>query len=73
MPKIIKKTVEVYADLFKSVPFVPDQGINMVVSSRLAQQRPLPKGFGTHANNFATMGRWRNWLKKVGSISFTDN
>jgi NitT/TauT family transport system substrate-binding protein len=40
--KAIRKTVEVYADLFKPVPYVPDQGINVVVQ-QLGQRRPLPK------------------------------
>jgi len=42
--KVIKKTVEVYADLFKPVPYVPDEGIRVVVQE-LAQRRPLPKEF----------------------------
>ena len=40
--RIIKKTVEVYADLFKPVPYVPDQGISVVLQE-LAQRRPIPK------------------------------
>jgi NitT/TauT family transport system substrate-binding protein len=48
---IIKKTVEVYADLFKPVPYVLDQGIDVVVK-QLAQQRPLPKGFDSRAEQF---------------------
>jgi hypothetical protein len=48
---IIKKTVEVYVDLFKPVPYVPDQGIDVVIK-QLAQQRPLPKGFDSRAEQF---------------------
>jgi hypothetical protein len=49
--RIIKKTIEVYADLLKSVPSVPDQGIDIVIKE-LAQQRPLPKGFTARPEQF---------------------
>ena len=61
--KIIKKTVEVYADLFKSVPSVPDQGIDVVVK-QLAQQRPLPKGSGTRAEQFRDNGPLEKLVKE---------
>jgi len=54
-PRIIKKTVEVYAELFKPIPYVPDQGIDVVVK-QLAQQRPLPKGFVSRAEQFRDNG-----------------
>src|SRR6476659_7643398 len=50
-PRIIKKTIEVYTDLFKSAPSVPDQGIDIVIKE-LAQQRPLPKGFTARPEQF---------------------
>jgi len=53
--KIIKKTVEVYVDLLKPAPYVPDQGIDVVVK-QLAQQRPLPKGFVSRAEQFRDNG-----------------
>jgi NitT/TauT family transport system substrate-binding protein len=62
-PKIIKKTVEVYADLFKSVPYVPDQGIDVVVK-QLAQQRPLPKGFVSRAEQFRDNGPLEKLVKE---------
>ena len=50
-PKMIKKMVEVYADLFKSVPYVPDQGIDVVLK-QTAQRRPLPKEFLNRPEQF---------------------
>ena len=43
-PYLIKKTVESYARLFKSTPFVPDRGIETVMKD-LAGRRPIPKEF----------------------------
>jgi len=62
-PKIIKKTVEVYADLFKSVPYVPDQGIDVVVK-QLSQRRPLPKGFVSRAEQFRDNGPLEKLVKE---------
>ena len=62
-PKVIKKTVEVYADLFKSVPYVPDQGIDVVVK-QLAQRRPLPKGFVSRAEQFRDNGPLEKLVKE---------
>ena len=62
-PKIIKKTVEVYAHLFKSVPYVPDQGIDVVVK-QLAQRRPLPKGFVSRAEQFRDNGPLEKLVKE---------
>ena len=50
-PKVIKKTVEVYADLLKPVPHVPDQGIRLVVQE-LARRRPLPNDFVARVERF---------------------
>src|SRR5689334_3398139 len=30
-PRVIKKTIEVYSELFKTVPYVPDDGVNLVM------------------------------------------
>jgi NitT/TauT family transport system substrate-binding protein len=53
--RVIKKTVEVYADLFKPVPYVPDQGIKLVVQE-LAQRRPLPNDFVSRVEQFRDNG-----------------
>jgi hypothetical protein len=42
--QLIKKTVESYARLFKSPPFVPDRGIETVMKD-LATRRSIPKEF----------------------------
>lgn len=41
-PVVVKKTIEVYAPLFKQIPNVPDKGIDVVLKE-LARRRPLPK------------------------------
>lgn len=61
--KVIKKTVEVYADLFKPVPYVPDQGIDVVVQ-QLAQRRPLPKEFVSRAEQFRDNGPLEKLVKE---------
>lgn len=43
-PYLIKKTVDSYARLFKSKPYVPDKGIETVMRD-LAGRRPIPKDF----------------------------
>jgi len=43
-PYLIKKTVESYARLFKTSPYVPDKGIETVLKD-LANRRPVPKEF----------------------------
>lgn len=43
-PYLIKKTVDSYAKLFKSPPYVPDRGIETVMKD-LANRRPIPKEF----------------------------
>jgi len=43
-PVVVKKTMEVYAPLFKPTPNVPDKGIEVVLRE-LARRRPVPKEF----------------------------
>jgi len=43
-PVVVKKTVEAYAKLFKSAPYVPDKGIENVMKD-LANRRNVPKEF----------------------------
>ena len=71
-PKIIKKTVEVYADLFKSVPYVPDQGIDVVVK-QLTQRRPLPKGFVSRAEQFRDNGPLEKLVKEGWPVNSFKN
>lgn len=40
----IKKTAEVYAKIFKPIPYVSDQGLEIVLKE-LASRRPVPKDF----------------------------
>lgn len=41
---VIKKTIEVYAPLFKATPYVPDKGLEVVLKE-LARRRAVPKEF----------------------------
>ena len=41
---VAKKTIEVYAPLFKSTPYVPDKGLEIVLRE-LARRRAVPKEF----------------------------
>jgi ABC-type nitrate/sulfonate/bicarbonate transport system substrate-binding protein len=43
-PVFIKKTVEVYAQIFKPIPYVSDQGLE-VLMKEISQRRPIPKEF----------------------------
>ena len=43
-PVVVKKTIEIYAPLFKTTPYVPDRGIEAVLKE-LARRRPVPKEF----------------------------
>ena len=65
--RMIKKTVEVYADLFKPLPYVPDQGIKFVVQE-LAQRRPLPNHFVSRVEQFRDNGPLEK-LAKEGWIA----
>jgi NitT/TauT family transport system substrate-binding protein len=53
--KVIKKTVEVYTELFKPMPYVADQGIKLV-AQELAQRRPLPNDFVGRVEQFRDNG-----------------
>jgi len=50
-PYLIKKTVESYAKIFKSTPYVPDKGIETVMKD-LTNRRPIPKEFIGHPEYF---------------------
>ncbi|HEY2987768.1 MAG TPA: ABC transporter substrate-binding protein [Candidatus Binatia bacterium] len=52
---VIKKTVEVYAPLFKSVPYVPDRGLEIVLRET-ARRRPVPKEFLNNPDQFRDHG-----------------
>ena len=41
---ILKKTVEAYTELFKPIPYVPDKGIDLVLTE-LSVRRPVAKKF----------------------------
>ncbi len=43
-PEFIKKTVEVYARIFKPAPYVSDQGLEVVLKE-LSARRPVPREF----------------------------
>jgi NitT/TauT family transport system substrate-binding protein len=43
-PMVIKKSVDAYARLFKTTPYVPDKGIENVIKD-LANRRAIPKEF----------------------------
>jgi len=52
---VIKKTVEVYAPLFKPVPYVPDKGLDLVLKE-LSRRRPVPKEFLDNPDQFRDHG-----------------
>ena len=51
----VKKNVEVYARLFKPVPWVPDKGLDLVLKE-LARRRPVPKEFLDNRDQFRDHG-----------------
>ena len=51
----LSKSVEAFARLFKTVPYVPDQGIESVLKD-LANQRPVPKDLIGHPELFRDNG-----------------
>lgn len=51
----IKKTVEVYTPLFKSVPYVPDKGLELVLKE-VQRRRPVPKEFLDRPDQFRDHG-----------------
>jgi len=50
-PEIAKKTVDAYAELFKRVPTVPDNGIKAVLEE-LSERNPVPKEFLDQPDHF---------------------
>ena len=52
---VVKKNVEVYAPLFKPVPWVPDKGLDLVLKE-LARRRPVPKEFLDNRDQFRDHG-----------------
>ena len=50
-PMVIKKSVDAYARLFKTTPYVPDKGIENVIKD-LANRRAIPKEFIGHPELF---------------------
>src|SRR5918995_248899 len=50
-PMVIKKSVDAYARLFKTTPWVPDKGIENVIKD-LANRRAIPKEFIGHPELF---------------------
>ena len=68
-PEIAKKTVDAYAELFKRVPTVPENGIKAVLEE-LAERNPVPKEFLDHPNQFrdhAPLGKLINegWIDQL--------
>jgi NitT/TauT family transport system substrate-binding protein len=53
-PLVVKKTIEVYAPLFKPVPYVPDKGLEVVLRE-LSRRRAVPKEF-TNPEMFRDQG-----------------
>ena len=54
-PLFIRKTVEVYARLFKPIPYVPDKGLEVVLRE-LSLRRPVPKEFLNRPEYFRDHG-----------------
>ncbi len=54
-PVILKKTIEAYADLFKPIPYVPDKGIDLVLTE-LSARRPAAKKFMGRPEYFRNHG-----------------
>jgi len=54
-PEIIKATVKAYADLFKPIPTVPDQGIRAVLED-LSLRSPVPKELVDRPDHFRDHG-----------------
>jgi NitT/TauT family transport system substrate-binding protein len=54
-PSVVTKSVETFARLFKSAPYVPDKGIENVLRD-LANRRPIAKDFMGHPEIFRDNG-----------------
>ncbi len=68
-PVIAKKTVDAYADLFKRVPTVPDNGIKAVLEE-LSERNPVPKEFMDNPERFrdnAPLGKLiqEGWIDRL--------
>jgi len=62
-PVFIKKTVEVYAQIFKPIPYVSDQGLE-VLMKEISQRRPLPKEFTGRPEVFRDHGPIEKLVKE---------
>lgn len=63
-PVLINKTVEVYGRLFKTVPSVPDHGIERVLQD-LSMRRPVPKEFFGRPEYFRDHGPLEKVVKEM--------
>lgn len=61
-PVFIKKTVEVYARIFKPVPYVSDQGLEVLLKE-ISLRRPLPKEFVGKPDTFRDHGPIEKLIK----------
>ena len=66
----IKKTIEVYAAIFKSIPSVSDQGLEVVLKE-LSLRRPVPKEFFGKPDQFRDHGPVEKlvkdgWVARLG-------
>jgi NitT/TauT family transport system substrate-binding protein len=67
----IKKTVEVYTRIFKPIPYVSDQGLEIVLKE-LSGRRPVPKEFFGRPELFRDHGPLEKlvkegWIERAGS------
>src|SRR5262249_46750287 len=67
---LIKKTVEVYANIFKPIPYVSDQGLEVVLKE-LSLRRPVPKEFLGKPDQFRDRGPLEKlvkdgWVARLG-------
>ena len=59
----IQKTVEVYARIFKPIPYVSDQGLEIVLKE-LSARRPVPKEFFGRPDLFRDHGPLEKLVKE---------
>lgn len=69
-PAFIKKTVDVYAPIFKAVPYVSDQGLEVVLKE-LSSRRSVPKEFFGRPELFRDHGPLdklvkEGWVERLG-------
>ncbi len=60
---LIKKTVEIYANIFKPIPYVSDQGLGVVLKE-LSLRRPVPKEFLGKPDQFRDHGPLEKIVKE---------